>query len=102
MYFEIFLGIITGLGLYTGVRTIIDNSKKRGALQLALSIIAPLLAELWCLKKTNFVFGGTNWEFLVQTATVDKMIEPWLILVLYLFLIGLTLHNIMKLRENSK
>ncbi len=94
------IGFIVGFGFYTGVRTIrLSNksNKVKGIIQLILTFLAPLLIHLWCLKKDDFVFGGSNWKFLVQTAVVDKMIEPWLILMLYIDLIVLIIYNLVQI-----
>lgn len=96
------IGFITGLGSAIGVYTIIKGNKKMGIIQLVLNIIFPIITLLWCLKKEQFVFGGTDWEFMVQTATIDKMIEPWLILVIFIILVVLIFINILKLIDMRK
>ena len=68
---------------------------------MILTFLAPVLTSLWCMKKSDFVFGGTDWEFLIQTAN-DKMIEPWLIFILYIVLIVLIIYNIFKIITNKK
>lgn len=85
-----------------GVRTIMAKSKTMGIILLVLTIVNPILVHLWCMKKESFVFGGTDLEFLVQTALVDKMIEPWLLLILYIALIGLMIYNIIKIGNKKK
>lgn len=102
MNLDMVIGFIAGVGLYTSIRTIIEVSKKNGIIQLILTFLVPIFTSLWCMKKSSFLFGGTDWEFLIQTATVDKMIEPWLILILYFILIGLTIYNIFKIRGRNK
>lgn len=96
MNLDMIIGFIAGVGLYTGVRTIFAGNKKSGVIQLILTFSVPIFTSLWCAKKSSFVFGGTDWEFLTQTAIVDKMFQPWLILILYICLIGLTIYNIYK------
>lgn len=91
------IGFITGLGVVSSIFTILKDNKKMGIIQLVLTIIFPITISLWCLKKEQFVFGGTNWEFMLQTAFVDKMIEPWLILVLFIILLVFIFVNIFKL-----
>ena len=73
-----------------------------GIIQLILTIIVPILISLWCLKKENFVFGGIDWEFMIQTATIDGMLEPWLILALFIMLLVLIFINIFKLIKKDK
>lgn len=54
------------------------------------------------LEKEDFVFGGTDWEFMIQTATIDRMLEPWLILALFIILLVLIFINIFKLIKKNK
>lgn len=100
MDLSIIMGFISGIGLWVGTRTFKEN-KTRGIVQLILTFISPVLTILWCSKKKDFVFGGTDWEFLIQTATVDKMIISWIILSLYIILIILTVYNIVKCRKSK-
>lgn len=102
MDLDMIIGFIAGLGLATGVRVIMEDSKKRGIVQLILTFLVPILTSLFCLKKKQFVFGGTDWEFLIQTATVDKMIEPWLLLIMYIILIFLIIYNMYSLIKKRK
>ncbi len=102
MNLDMILGFIAGFGLSTGVKTLFKGNKKLGIIQLILTFLNPVLISLWCAKKARFVFGGTDWEFLIQTATVDKMIEPWLILILYICLIGLIVYNLVEIKKNTK
>lgn len=99
---DLVIGIITGLGIISGILTLIKRDKKMGIIQLILTIIVPILISLWCLKKENFVFGGTDWEFMIQTATIDGMLEPWLILALFIMLLVLIFVNIFKLIKKDK
>ena len=96
------IGFITGLGLVSSVLTLIKGNKKIGIIQLILTIIVPIITSLWCLKKDNFVFGGTDWEFMIQTATIDKRIEPWIILALFIISLVLIFINIFKLIDIKK
>lgn len=99
MSLDFVIGFIVGMGLYTGIRTIQLSNKTRGIIQLILTILSPVLVYLWCSKKSSFVFGGTDLEFLIQTMTVDKMIEPWIILILYICLIVLIIYNIIQINK---
>lgn len=99
---EFIMGIIVGLGVVISIYSIKKNNKTIGILNLVLSPITPTFTYIFIQNKSKFVFGGSNWEFLVQTATIDKMIEPWLILILYIILMGLTIYNIFKLGKNKK
>lgn len=96
------IGVITIIGLIIGILTLIKGNKKMGIMQLILTIIFPVATLLWCHKKNQFVFGGTNFEFILQTATIDKMIEPYLIFLLLIILIVLIGINVFKLLERKK
>lgn len=96
------IGLITGLGIISGILTLIKRDKKMGIIQLILTIIVPISISLWRLKKEDFVFGGTDWEFMIQTATIDRMLEPWLILALFIILLVLIFINIFKLIKKNK
>lgn len=49
------------------------------------------------MVKNRFVFGGTDFEFLIQTAIVNKRPEPWIILVLFIPLMIIVFVNIWNL-----
>ena len=66
------IGFFVGIGFYTGVRTIQISNKKRGIIQIVLTFLIPILIHLWCLKKSSFVFGGSDWEFLIQKPMLIK------------------------------
>ncbi len=99
---DLVIGLITGLGIISGILTLIKRDKKMGIIQLILTIIVPISISLWRLKKEDFVFGGTDWEFMIQTATIDRMLEPWLILTLFIILLILIFINIFKLIKKNK
>lgn len=99
------IGFITVLGIITGIFSIIKGDKKIGITQLLLALIFPIIIVLYCLKKESFVFGGTDWDFLIQTAFVDRLIEPWIILILFIVLLILMFINLLKFintKKNSK
>lgn len=91
-------GFISGFCFVESI-FMLKKNKKLGAIILVLTIIAPVALSLFCAQKYRFVFGGTDWEFLVQTATIDGLIEPWLILLLYIALITVTLYSLLKYRK---
>ena len=94
---EFFLGFITGIGIVISIKNI-SFSKKQSFIILGLSILCPLLTFIWCSKKRQFVFGGSNWKFLIQTATIDRMKEPWIILFLYIVLIYFIVKSLIQSR----
>ena len=97
MNLDMIMGFFAGLGIYVSARAFIQINKKIGIAQLILTLISPIFVSLWCMKKEDFVFGGTDWEFLVQTATVDKCLQPLLILFLYALFICITSYSIIKI-----
>lgn len=102
MNLDMVIGLLAGIGLYTGVRIFVEVSKKSGVVQLIMTFIPPVSTSLWCMKKSSFSFDGSDWNFLVHTATVEKLFEPWIILILYGVMIGLTVLNIVKIRKRKK
>lgn len=51
------IGLITGLGIISGILTLIKRDKKMGIIQLILTIIVPISISLWCLKKKILYLG---------------------------------------------
>lgn len=96
------IGFITGISIVIAIKTIKGGQKRKGLVQLLLGIISPLITILFCLKKKQFVFGGTDFEFLFQTAIVDKRVEPWIILILYISLITIMIYNVVKNKKSKK
>lgn len=94
------VGFISGFCFVENI-FMLKKNKKLGVIGLVLTVIAPVALSLFCSQKSDFVFGGTDWEFLVQTATIDGLIEPWLILLLYIALISLTIYSLIKYRKNN-
>ena len=95
---DFIIGLLTGFGITTGIFAIKNDNKKLGIIQMLLTVITPVATYLFCARKSGFAFGGTDLEFLLHTAIVDKMIVPWLILVMFLIVITLMVINVYKLR----
>ena len=95
---DFIIGLLTGFGITIGIFAIINDNKKLGIIQMLLTVITPIVTYLFCERKSSFAFGGTDLEFLFHTATADKMIVPWIILVMFLILIVLIVINIYKLK----
>lgn len=95
---DFIIGLLTGFGITTGIFAIKNDNKKLGIIQMLLTVITPVATYLFCARKSGFAFVGTDLEFLLHTAIVDKMIVPWLILVMFLILITLMVINVYKLR----
>ena len=77
------LVIITLLGVLTGVYTFLKTDKFKGICQVILAVVSPVITMLFVSLKESRAFGGTDWEFLVHSATIDGSILPWLNLILY-------------------
>ncbi|EGT5367508.1 TPA: hypothetical protein KOT89_003683 [Clostridioides difficile] len=102
MYFVI--GFITILGIVIGILSMLNNRRKIGIYQIVLSIIFPILTCGFCIRKSHFVFGGTDFEFLLQTAIIDKRLEPWIILGLFIILIitiSINIWSLIKVRKHK-
>ena len=86
------------------VRRCFGASKGRlgkGRMQIILSLAAPALVLWWCSRKRYFAFGGSDWEFLVQSACVDRMTFPWVILFVYLLMIAFFIATVIWLKKKQ-
>lgn len=75
------IGIISVLGVTTGIYSLTKASKVTGIIEILLAVICPVIAILFGSLQDDRVFGGTKWEFFVHSATVDGDIWPWILLV---------------------
>lgn len=64
--------------------------KLLGYCKKVITIVFPIVLKDFCLLKYSMVYGDTNWKFLLQTAFIDGLIEPWLLLILFLIIIIFT------------
>mgnify|MGYP004526483895 FL=1 len=101
MYFAV--GIITGLSLISGLYAVFKNKKIVGILQMVITIVFPIVLKAFCLLKYSMVYGDTDWKFLLQTAFIDGLIEPWFLLILFLIIIIFTSKSLFSMfKEISK
>lgn len=101
MYFAV--GIITGLSLISSLYAVFKNKKIVGILQMVITIVFPIVLKSFCLLKYSMVYGDTDWKFLLQTAFIDGLIEPWLLLILFLIIIIFTSKSLFNMfKEISK
>lgn len=101
MYFAV--GIITGLSLISGLYAVFKNKKIVGILQMVITIVFLIVLKAFCLLKYSMVYGDTDWKFLLQTAFIDGLIEPWLLLILFLIIIIFTSKSLFNMfKEISK
>ena len=77
------IGLVTVLGILTGVFVLLRDNKSKGIMQILLAVICPVLTWLLCSLKESHAFGGTDWQFIVHTATVDVSPLPWIILLMF-------------------
>jgi len=78
-----FLSILFFIGCLFAVFIMIKIDRKMGLLQI-ITTIGFLIATKWfCSLKYQFAFGGTDWEFLIHSALVDRMFAPYFILLLF-------------------
>ena len=77
------IGSITILGILTGVFMLQRDNKIKGIMQILLAVICPVLTWLLCSLKETHAFGGTDWQFLVHTATIDVSPLPWIVLFMF-------------------
>ena len=77
------IGLVTVLGILTGVFVLLRDNKSKGIMQILLAVICPVLTWLLCSLKETHAFGGTDWQFLVHTATIDVSPLPWIVLFMF-------------------
>ncbi len=93
--FDFVFGIIIGFSLYSSIKAIIKK-RKVGIIQLCLIGLTFGLYIYWSNKKFDFVFGGNNYEFFIQTAFVDKILTPYIIIILLICILIIDVLNIKK------
>lgn len=66
---------------------------------MVITIVFPIVLKAFCLLK----YGDTDWKFLLQTAFIDGLIEPWFLLILFLIIIIFTSKSLFSMfKEISK
>ena len=95
------IGFITVLGILTGIYMIIKNKKANGIVCVVLAIVCTFIPVWFCSLKENRMFGGTDWEFMIQSATVDYEIYPWILLILLAVEVILITETIFKLLKSK-
>lgn len=48
------------------------------------------------------IYDDTDWNFLPQTAFIDRLIEPWLLLILFIILVAMPGISIFNMFKNTK
>ena len=78
------VGIITICGLVTGSYSLMKINRAKGIIELILAVLCPVLTLTFCSLRSDRAFGGTKWEFLIHSATIDRDIWPYIILILFI------------------
>ena len=76
------IGMISVLGIATGIYSLTKIGKSKGIAELLLAILCPTIAILFVSLQDGRAFGGTKLEFFIHSATVDGDIWPWILLAL--------------------
>ena len=98
------IGIISVLGIMTGIFSILKQNKVNGIIRIVLAIVCPIIAVWFCSLKESRAYGGTDWEFMLHSATVDGDFYPWILLVLLgveVILIAGTIVKVIKARKTN-
>lgn len=77
------VGIITICGLVTGSYSLMKINRAKGIIELILAVLCPVLTLTFCSLRNDRAFGGAKWEFLIHSATIDRDIWPYIILILF-------------------
>ena len=59
-------------------------NRAKEIIELILAVLCPVLILSFCSLRNDRAFGGTKWEFLVHSATIDGDIWPYIILILFI------------------
>ena len=100
MYYVLAIFIIFSI-----ISAIINFKSKKFILsifQVVLPIITATYIYFFCKLKAKFVFGGTDFDFLIQTAFTDGLIEPWIILIVYIIQIYFIVSSFINLFKNKE
>lgn len=96
------ISVISILGILAGLYDLFNKRKVSGITQLFLAVICPVITLMYCSLKEWRAFGGTDWEFLVHSATVDGDILPWIVFALFIAEIMLILRTLFIIFKNCK
>ena len=96
------IGIISVLGIMTGIFSILKQNKVNGIIRIVLAIVCPIIAIWFCSLKESRAYGGTDWEFMLHSATVDGDFCPWILLILLVIEAILIVGTIIKVMQAKK
>lgn len=101
-YFDIIIGVVLGITLYIGIRSVLSKNKKLGVIELILTFLAPTFTFLWCKWCLGSGFLENSFEILLKTIFCNNAYQMFfsnLVLITYIFLIILTVYNILQIRK---
>lgn len=98
---NLIIAFITILGLLTAVYAFFKVSKAYGTVQFVLAVVCPVIIKLFCSLKYVRAFGGTDWEFLWHSATIDGDLWSWVVFAILISLVILVLKTIFIALKNS-
>lgn len=99
---KLIIGIISVLGVLAGMCILLRKDIIKGICQIVLAVVCPLITIAYLSLKEGRAFGGTDWEFLVHSATIDKDIWPWIILILFVVEIIFIVRTICVITQKRK
>ena len=94
---NLIIAIITILGLLTAVYAFFKVSKAYGTVQFILSVVCPVVIKLFCSLKYVRAFGGSDWEFLWHSATIDGDLWSWVVFALLMLQIVLIFRTLLRI-----
>ena len=96
------IGITSVLGIITGICSILKHNKVNGIIRIVLAIVCPIIAVWFCSLKESRAYGGTDWEFMLHSATVDGDLCPWILFILLVIEVILIVGAIIKVIQAKK
>ena len=96
------IGVITLAGVLSGIYSFLKMNKINGICQMALSTVCPLITIAFLSLKGNHAFGGTDWEFIVHSATIDGIPLVWIIFILFILEIILIVRTIFIVAKRNR
>lgn len=100
--FDMVIGFISGITFYVGIKCVLNRNKMLGVIELILTFLAPAFTFILCKCYSDFRFWGNSIEFLLKTIFCNNPYQMFfanLTLITYIFLIILTVYNILQIRK---
>lgn len=99
--FNILLGFIMGITLYTGIKMVLNGNKKLGIIQLLLTFLVPIFTFLWFRCSSSYELIEISFRTFLNAifSNTYAIVFYNLILIAYIFLIALTVYNTLQIRN---